>query len=568
MPSKKIRSALIELSRLPDTDRALWLEGAITSVEFLKKNYLKDDEILLYGYGRHFLAHSVLVRNAAVDPPDHNSLSKSRIMPDDSWCIQHSYSDKEGRRVYIQPPLSNTGCRSLVDGEKLVFLRDFEGIKSFEPQFEINQKLLHSLNLHFVDERQAYCRLDNRGDIEDVIKIFVEQWSNPEKRIRAASIKRRDLATYMTLTEMSLIVRFEFMRFIPGKSPSWDYAERKTYEDRDMFYKCVVAPDLASNAHGHIILRTSLTSDDLAEQWRAEKDVSNRKYAIFKIFDWKNNRQVETSCSLQHITNYLAKSNLPWEISPAFFRPEVLHRFKADLKKHTIDDRRIGCRNAWFLKTYDINEAGQVHTYIGYLANLPYEEQLYWQSFNEWPKDGISKRALQTDILGQFPDEVDPLVGLKMQIKSLDSFPPSWWKPRGEEIIDKVLDPATDSVEEWGNEVLAFDHLIVEGFLVKPLKAIIEANGGKYEKDWRSLKLLELGLSKTGCTDEQAKKIVEPIRELHGLRNAMAHSDPTSKDNAVALARKRHHTLRNHFKYLTIRIRDSMNQIIATLPKS
>jgi len=570
MPSKKIRSALIELSRLPDTDRALWLEGAITSVEFLKKNYLKDDEILLYACGLHFCVHSVLARNAAIDPPNHDELSGSCIMPDDSWCIQHSHGGGEGYRVYLEPPLSNTGCKSLIGGEKLVFLRKFEGMKSHEPSIEINQKLVHSLNLHFVDQRQAYCRLDKRGDVEEVISLILieDKSSDPWDDIKAVLIRRHDLATYMALTEMSLIGRFDFIRFIPGKSPPWEDDNRKTVESHDLFFRHGIVPGYASYADGHIILRTCLTADDLANQQKVKEVVSNRQYATFKIIDRKNKKLVDTSCSPQHIVNYFTKSDLPWEISPAFFRPEVLHRFKADPEKYTIDDRSIGCRNAWFLKTYDINEADQVHTYIGYLANLPYEEQLYWKSFNEWPKDGISKRALQTDILGQFPDEVDPLVGLKMQIKSLDSFPPSWWKPRGEEIIDKVLDPATDSVEEWGNEVLAFDHLIVEGFLVKPLKAIIEANGGKYEKDWRSLKLLELGLSKTGCTDEQAKKIVEPLRELHGLRNAMAHSDPTSKDNAVALARKRHHTLRNHFKYLTIRIRDSMNQIIATLPKS
>lgn len=569
MLSKKISSALAELARLPDDNRALWLKSATESVKFLEKNYCEDDEILLYAYGPHFWVHSVLARNSIIDPPDHNDLAKSRIMPDDSWCIQRSRGGGEGRRVYLEPPLSHPGCKSLVGGEKLVFMRDFEGMEPLEPLIEINQKLVHSLNLRFVDERQAYCRLDKRGDIEDVISIFVEQWSNPEKSIRAASIRRHDLATYMALTEMSLVGKFEFMRFISGEFRSWDEAERNTYAACDMFYECGVVPDLASYAHGHIILRPSLTTDDLVDEWKAEEDVSNKQYTTFKIIDRKNNKLVETSCSPEHIVNCFAKSDLPWEISPAFFSPDVLHKYKSDREKYTVDDRSISCRNAWFLETYDINDAGQVHTYIGYLADLPYEEQLYWKSFNEWPKDGMSKRAFQTDIRGEFPDEDDPIFKLKMQIKGLDRSPPFWWKPRGKEIIDKVLYPATDSVEEWGNATLELDHLVVEGFLVKPLRAVVEANDGEFGKDWGSLKLLEVSLSKTGCTDEQAKKLVAPLRELHHLRNpAKAHGDPKGKAKAVASARKQHHTLRNHFKDLVARVRDSMDQIIATLPKS
>src|SRR5699024_5751850 len=106
---------------------------------------------------------------------------------------------------------------------------------------------------------------------------------------------------------------------------------------------------------------------------------------------------------------------------PAFFRAEVLHRFKADPEKYSLEVRSISCRNTWNLKTFDINEAGQVHTYIGYLADLPYEEQLYWQAFNEWPKGSISERAFQTDIIGDFYLKHEPLGALKQTISKLDA---------------------------------------------------------------------------------------------------------------------------------------------------
>ena len=75
-------------------------------------------------------------------------------------------------------------------------------------------------------------------------------------------------------------------------------------------------------------------------------------------------------------------------------------------------------------------------------------------------------------------------------------------------------------------------------------------------------------MSKKGCTDDQAVKLVEPLKELHDLRNSIAHGDTKGKDKAVASVRKQHHTLRDHFKELTTRVRDVMEQTIATLPKS
>ena len=82
-------------------------------------------------------------------------------------------------------------------------------------------------------------------------------------------------------------------------------------------------------------------------------------------------------------------------MSPAFFKSEVLHKYKADSAKFELTDRTISCRGAWHLTTYDVNEAGQVHTYVGYLGDLPYREQVYWQSFNEFPKGPLSEASGQ-----------------------------------------------------------------------------------------------------------------------------------------------------------------------------
>lgn len=306
--------------------------------------------------------------------------------------------------------------------------------------------------------------------------------------------------------------------------------------------------------------------NDLVQAWKDDESKANRSYATFKIYDRKNDANVETSCGPEFLFNYFQKYELPWEISPAFFRPEVLHRFKADPEKYTLEDRSVSCRNAWYLKTYDINEAGQVHTYIGYLADLPYEEQLYWQAFNEWPKGPISARAHQTDIVGDWHREYEPLGTLKHTISLMDKSPPSWWKPRGDALSDAVRYPATDSVKEWGDEILALDQYLVEGFLLKPLREIAEAGNRTVEQKWAPLRVLQEALLVKGCTDEEAKSLVLPMQKLHALRTEVrGHATTEKKKKAESNARTNFGSLRAHFTQLVTDCEKALSEILRRL---
>lgn len=409
---------------------------------------------------------------------------------------------------------------------------------------------MFSLDLHFVPERNAYCRLDQRGDIEDVIRIVRLEEGASREAVTAVTILAKELSTYMTLSDMALVFIFDFTRFRSGSFNGWGDHPRIQHREPDLFYNGGSNGN-ASYVNGRMIVRSTVPLQQLIEEWREESHPTKREYATFKIFDRKNKVEVETSCAPEFLSNYFQESNLPWEISPAFFRPEVLHRFKADPEKFTLDDRSISCRNAWSLKTYDINEAGQVHTDIGYLADLPIEEQRYWQSFNEWPKGTISKRAHENDIMGEFSSEYDPLHLLKYKIRKLNDAPPAWWLPRSEEHLDAARYPATDSTLEWANEILAFDQLLVEGFQLKPLKRLLEVAGKKAEPGWASLRVLVELLIASGEDADEAAAAIAPLRRLHALRNTLkAHSSVAEKSKEERLARSTHGTLRAHYKHL------------------
>lgn len=256
---------------------------------------------------------------------------------------------------------------------------------------------------------------------------------------------------------------------------------------------------------------------------------------------------------------------MPWEVTPAFFKPEVLAKYKADPEKYELLHRSITCRGTWYLKTYDVNDANQVHTYLVYLRDLPYEEQLYWQSFNEWPKAGISQRAYQTDILGSFSTIEDPLIDIKRQIRALDEQHLDWWQSRPSELANTVHYPFSASQAEWAESILNLSQLLIEGFQVGGIRTRLTKVGSVYEKDWGSLKLLT-ELAKSNSDEAAASKLLKPLRELQELRSKVkGHSAGSDKKKLIDAALREHGSLYKHFEYLAACCNTALEQIVAML---
>jgi len=174
-----------------------------------------------------------------------------------------------------------------------------------------------------------------------------------------------------------------------------------------------------------------------------------RQYAAFVAYDSKNGVVREISTDPSGTANYFTTSDLPFELSPAFFRPEVLTKYKADSEKYRLQDRKISCRGGWSLQNYDVNTEGQVHTYLVYLRNLPFEEQQHRKAYNEEPKGPISRRALKRDFEGSWEVEEDPLERLRRVAREVGGSHVPWWTLRGEDLPDRVHYPLTTSPDEW-----------------------------------------------------------------------------------------------------------------------
>jgi hypothetical protein len=542
--AKKLLTSLDAFAHPPGGDVSAWLSSAEEGVEFLKQHTQASTTILYASVGS-VLIHAVLAPLENLDPPDQEDLSHDFITPDASWMIEHVSGGGETDRVYLAPPMDRHG-KTLRNGEKLVFRRSF--VASPENSTEISQKLVHTLDLHFIEERNAYCRLNEDGDIENVITVTEIPGSDWHRGV-VVTILTKDFAEYMQLGGMGMVVFFDFTRTRRGSFSGWSNVTPINFSARDLFYHGGVMTGHGSYVNGRMIVRPAITYEEIVASRVAGRRGTAREYATFKAINLKTQEPIEVSCSPEALSNYFQKdSPLPLEMSPAFFNAEVLHRYKADPDKYELRDRSIYCRGTWELRALDINDEGQIHTYLRYLRDLPYKEQVYWHSFNEWPKGGLSERAITTDFKGEFYTEYDSLNYLKQKIRSLDEKPPDWWIPRGEALAKAVHYPATASAAEWANEILALDQLLIEGFREKALRTLVIMLGHEPQRDWKSLRLLEECLAAKGVDPVDARAACSSLRKLRDMRNVTkGHAASTKRKQLEKEAITQHSSFRAHF---------------------
>lgn len=368
---------------------------------------------------------------------------------------------------------------------------------------------------------------------------------------RVVTIKREDMDVLLLMLKSSYVLLFDSTRFDPGNFSSWgDGPEANiSLADENLYYRGRANAGRESYLRGFQV--TAPAINDRLRRRLMWEPAEPKQYVSFTAQDWKHGQVRECSCDPVQLGNYFVPSELPFAISPAFFRPEVLLKYKVDPDKYQIDRRSIHCRGTWFLKSYDINEAGQVHAYLGDLSLLPYAEQIYWKAYNEAPKSGISKRAYKSDFLAEWDDAPDPLESLKRQMQLLHDKQVAWWSLKNAQLLERTHYPVTDGQEEWANELMLLDQLVVEGVSRSYFKAKAESLGVAVDPQWGSLKLMGEVLLKQQVNDDEINAVLSPLKSLHELRSKMkghaSGSDAKAlRDDAITSCG----SLKSHYRVL------------------
>lgn len=404
-------------------------------------------------HGSQVFVQAILVPAEDLGAADEHALVSWSGNPFDHYHCGLVYGGGQPPRVELSPPgASFEECFSRAS--RLIYGRSFEARHGHKTYYELSQELALAHGLHWLDERDAWCRLNDDGDVVDLARVerVGEDRLQPHTGV-SVTIDRKLLELHMAATATCLVQMFDAICVTPEFNGWTSGVGDKVFRSKvkGLTFRYRVETPNGSFFRGSHVLRPPLNAYELgAELYSADR--APRQYATFITHDFKNRRLEEVSCDPAALASYFDKgSALPFQTSPVFFRPEVLDKYKADPEKYRLADRTISCRNSWSLQTYDVNEAGQVHTYITYLGDLPYQEQMYWKSFNEKPKGTISRRAFLTDFKAEFDDEPDGLRSLRYVLERLRDSRLPWFTLREPGLLDQLHYPLTASSKTWGD---------------------------------------------------------------------------------------------------------------------
>ncbi len=496
-----------------------WLEFT-DALAFLAST--STGNVPVYASFKYFYLYSVIVPKKRLKDDYVADLMKWNFGVSSGWGYGGSF---KSTRLKIIPPLDHTSSSILDGGEAIFFLRSV--YNDSESYLELNQRMAHVLEIHQVEKQGAYCKVDEEtGDLVDIVT-----YSNNDEIL--CTIERDALDFYLYLTESVLVRVFDVTRW-GGSFGGWhNNIKQATYTDKvnELYARrgLKITKDGAKEAgyiRGIQIIRQQLSNKQLARE-HSFVGRKNKQYATFIAMDWKHDKTHECSCDPDKLGNYFVASDLPYETSPAFFRPEVMLRYKQDPEKYTIDGHSITCRGAWYLR-YSTNDPGQIQVYLIDLSHLPYKEQLYWKAFNENPKAGISEHVYKRDFQGSWDWPHDPLEALKQIIKD---FPSANY--RGEKLVilrsptEKQLAKLTyvmsDSIKEWEDQILELAKVLGDGLSKTSLRKI--AKHLKCDDPQAgSITLLKKCLEAKKLEPEIIQSIIQPLQTVYALRSTgIAH---------------------------------------------
>ncbi|MCY3728732.1 MAG: hypothetical protein OXF97_07035 [Nitrospira sp.] len=550
---KRLIDRISQIDKVPEgvAEYAAWIEAG-GHLALLRDN-AEQNELIIYAVSKYSFIHTVVISEDNLSPLNHDDLLR---WSGNSFNPLASYAYGGGKEgFWIANSDRAWDSKSLQGARQLVFARRFEGLNENEAYYyEIRQEYSHVTDIHWRPERHAYCRFDENGDFDHVVSITSKADTGD---VALVSFKREPLERYLAASNSVLVRMFDFMLLKYENFTAWPDDPKAVIKETDaLFYRQKVDPGQAAYTRGVQIIRPRRPKTEIFEplkrSWSGNK---GGKYVEFVAYDWRNQRIANISTDPSATTNYFQaqENSLPFELSPAFFRPDVLLKYKGDSDKYTVEQRAIHCRGAWSLRDYDVNEAGQVHVYICDLRNLPYQEQVYWQSYNEKPKSNISERAFVNHFKGE-PFDPDPLENVLFIMTTWAESGMKWWKLREEGLLDGISTPHTDSRDEWARAFQDLSKLIIEGFEVKAIRKRLEAMNIAYKEKEQSLALLEKLLD--------GEQRLDGLRAVQSIRSKVnAHSRGRVAADLGKIALREHGTYSTHFQSVCRMVADELKLI-------
>lgn len=358
--------------------------------------------------------------------------------------------------------------------EPLIYDRDFHGIK--DRYREINEEFRLFHNLYHDTKENKFIKIDSSGR-EETIAIISDN---------KIQIRLKEIREFLAIKEMVLSIQFDFREYsmfeLSDLSISEDDKQKTKNEDSiwalgygDGLFCSFIS---FSRMCGKYIIQPLPKSKSGLWRFAEEKPKQFVEYIIGSNEDGEN---INYTSDPDSLTNYFGSNpDAPHYLTPVHFAKAVLDKYYTS-SKFSIDDGYLSCGALWGLQI-DNHHPDTVCVWLGDLGrDLPYEEQLYWKSYNIPPAGTVSDVYFKRQILAEFTDSKQPehLFNIfydnliKESTKNL-SWPILLPLAKEDEYhIKRIRIPATENQSEFDDLILSLTKILIDSLNEKELNKLI-----------------------------------------------------------------------------------------------
>jgi len=220
--------------------------------------------------------------------------------------------------------------------------------------------------------------------------------------------------------------------------------------------------------------------------------------------------------------------------TPISFSRDVLTKYFQNPNRFSIEDNSVKLKGSWRLDI-DNNIDDCIIVYLGDLRTIPYEEQLYWKSFNINPKQGISKRKFQIDFLSEYVEPEIEDLKFKNEYININK---EWNNTFGFKLFTdfdsddvhcfkSLRIPLKNDKSEFDNLILNLAKVVIDYINIKEINNHISTES----KSLNSIEKLRIYLE--NLSNKEQPEIISFFKDLHKLRSVGSAHRKSSDYNKI-----------------------------------
>lgn len=365
-----------ERERLLQVEQRLWLEGAGLQ------------EWTTVYHSEHETDHSIVIHCALVP-----TVLVPQALRDFSFdlCIGDARPScyQSGEKVGYERWGNGSGI------EPLVLVRQFHDHRPDVIEMLEEFRLFHDLT--FDAHTNTYVRVDDAGREHVVARVT-------QKHVEVQTYAVRQ---FLAVKEMYLSVGIDSRVYsiLPLDEVPEDERRQEIFSDRGAHLLYVNNCDFKDGVETF----SRLIGKRVIEPPPREKAgmwpyVTKGPFEEFIIGRDTGGNERQFTCDPEQLANFFgANPGAPQQITPIFFRPDVLTKYYAQPARYAVEDGQVRCGGLWSLRI-DNDQAEHIIAFLGDLGHLPHDEQKYWRSFNIPPSGRMSDVHVKRNFLAEFTD--------------------------------------------------------------------------------------------------------------------------------------------------------------------